>query len=110
MKFKFLSILCLAAIAGLAGCGKSDNTNKANVNANTNANVAVVNTAPVKDAAVQAAVEDALKKKGFTDIQVDATTTGVTLRGSVAKDKMSEAVQTAQEAGKKPVKNELVGK
>ena len=101
MKFKFLSIVCLAAVAGLAGCGGSENTNKANVNANANV---VTNTAtapaPMKDAAVQAAVEDAMKKKGFTDVQVDATTTGVTLRGTVEKGKMTEAVQAAQEAAK----------
>ena len=64
----------------------------------------------MKDTAVQAAVEDALKKNGITDVSVDATTTGVTLRGTVAKDKMAEAVHIAQEAGKKPVKNELTEK
>ena len=114
MKFKFLAVLSLAAVAGLAGC-RGDDANKTNVNANANkanANIAVVTTpaAPVKDAAVQASVEDAMKKKGFTDVTVDATTTGVTLRGSVAKGKMAEAVQAAQEAGKKPVKNELTEK
>jgi uncharacterized membrane protein len=65
---------------------------------------------PAKDAAVQATVEDALKKAGITGVTVDATTTGITLRGTVEKDKLAEAVRIAQEAGKKPVKNELTEK
>ena len=51
-----------------------------------------------------------MKKKGYTDVTVEATTAGITLRGSVPKGKMAEAVQAAQEAGKKPVKNELTEK
>ncbi|MGI9054993.1 MAG: hypothetical protein ACR2F2_04235 [Pyrinomonadaceae bacterium] len=109
MKFKFLTVLSLAAVAGLAGCG-GDKTNTANINDNANVVVTNTTTAPVKDAAVQAAVEDALKKAGITDVSVDATTTGVTLRGTGDKDKMAEAVRVAQEAGKKPVKNELTEK
>ena len=70
MKFKFLSILCLAAIAGLAGCGGSENTNKANVNANANV-VTNTATAPMKDAAFKQQLEDALAKKaGITDVRL----------------------------------------
>lgn len=114
MKFKILAVLTLAAVAGLAGCGgdeKANNANKANLNAANNSTATAPTMAPpAKDAAVQTAVEDAMKKKGFNDVVVDATTSGVTLRGSVPKGKMAEAVQTAQEAGKKPVKNELTEK
>lgn len=114
MKIKFLAVLGLAAVAGLAGCKGAANTT-------TNTNTVVTNTTTsnvamstpmstpmaMPDTATKATVEDALKKKNITGVTVDATTTGVTLRGSVAKGKMAEAVQVAQEAGKKPVKNEL---
>ncbi|CAN5765004.1 hypothetical protein BH20ACI4_BH20ACI4_14400 [soil metagenome] len=113
MKIKFLSVLCLAAAAGLAGCGGSDNTNKANANSNTANNgtaTAPTMAPPAKDEAVQAAVEDALKKANITGVTVDATQSGVTLRGTVEKGKMAEAVRVAQEAGKKAVKNELTEK
>ncbi len=111
MKTKFLAVISLAAIAGLAGCKGSDNTNVNKMNTNVATNVAMSTpAAPMKDAAVQAAVEDAMKKKGFNDVQVEATTTEVTLRGTVPKDKMTEAVQAAQEVAKRKVNNDLVGK
>lgn len=52
-------------------------------------------------------VQNALWQKGFVNVMVEATTKMITLRGTIPKGKMAEAVQTAQEAGKKPVKNEL---
>ena len=113
MKVKFISVLCLAAAAGLAGCGGSDNTNKANANVNSNVrNTATAPTMapPARDTAVESVVKEAMTKKGITDVTVEASTTGITLRGSVPKGKMAEAVQAAQEAGKKPVKNELTEK
>ncbi len=108
MKIKIIAILGLSSFLLLGACKGDSNTNT-NVNKmNTNAVVvAPTVAAPAKDTATESAVMDALKKKGYTDVTVDATTTQVTLRGSVAKGKMGEAVQTAQEAGKKPVKNEL---
>lgn len=114
MKIKFLAILCLTAAAGLAGCGGDDktntNVNKANTNVTNSAATAPTMAPPAKDAAVQASVEDALKKANITGVTVDATQSGVTLRGTVEKGKMAEAVRVAQEAGKKPVKNELTEK
>ncbi|MFV0389598.1 MAG: BON domain-containing protein [Pyrinomonadaceae bacterium] len=62
------------------------------------------------DSADQTKIQDALKKAGFTDVTVDTTTTPATLRGSVPKGKMSTAVQVAQEAAGKPVKNEITEK
>lgn len=56
----------------------------------------------VPDPATKAAVEGALKKKGFNDVMVDATDKGVKLTGTVAKGKKQEAQMTATEAGKKP--------
>ncbi len=113
MKIKIIAITGLAAVLFLGAC-KGD----ANVNANMankmNANMMNSNMAtpmmPTTDMATKTAVESALKAKGFNDVVVDATTTGVTLRGTVEKGKMGEAVQTAQEAGKKAVKNELTEK
>ncbi len=111
MKLKILTITGLAAVMFLGGCKGNANTNANVTNLNANTNMAVMApAAPVMDAATKSAVEAALKAKGFTDVTVDATTTGVTLRGSVAKGKMSEAVQAAQESGKKAVKNELTEK
>ena len=114
MKIKILTISSLAAVLFLGACKGDTNTNanmmnKANTNANTTMTAATP-MMPATDPATKSAVEAALKGKGFTDVTVDATTTGVTLRGSVAKGKMAEAVQVAQEAGKKAVKNELTEK
>ena len=64
--------------------------------------------APIADAATKTLVEDALKKKGFDKVSVEATTTEVTLRGTVGKGKMAEAVQTAQETAKRKVNNQIV--
>lgn len=58
----------------------------------------------------QKKIEDALKAKGFTDVKVDTTTTPATIRGTVAKGKLAEAVKVAQEAAGKPVKNEVTEK
>ncbi len=56
----------------------------------------------VPDPATKAAVEAALKKKGFNEVTVDATDKAVKLMGTVAKGKKQEAQMTATEAGKKP--------
>ncbi|MEZ5429117.1 MAG: BON domain-containing protein [Pyrinomonadaceae bacterium] len=66
--------------------------------------------APVPDMATKTAVEDALKKKGMTEITVEATAAEVILRGTVPKDKMAEAVKTAQETAKRKVNNQLTEK
>ena len=52
-----------------------------------------------------------MKKKGLNDINVTATTTEVTLRGTVpTQQKMGEAVQIANETGKVKVTNQLTVK
>ena len=75
-------------------------------------NEVTVKAPPVKtsDSADKGKIEAALKKKGFNDVTVDTTTSPATLRGSVPKGKMSEAIQAAQEAAGKPVKNEITEK
>jgi hypothetical protein len=96
----------------LSGCGNSANSNKAaNSNANKANNIAATPT-PVsaEDLATKAKIEDALKKAGFENITVDATTNPMAIRGSVAKDKMAEIIFVAQQAAGKDLKNELVEK
>lgn len=110
MKVKILAITGLAAILFLGACKGDANVNANMANMNANMNMAATPVMPAMDTATKSAVESALKAKGFNDVTVDATTAGVTLRGSVEKGKMGEAVQVAQEAGKKAVKNELTEK
>ncbi len=111
MKIKVLTILSLAAFLLMVGCKGAATSNTANGNMMSNSNsMANSMTAPMADSATKSVVESALTKAGITGVTVDATTAGVTLRGSVAKGKMGEAVQVAQEAGRKPVKNELTEK
>jgi len=111
MKIRVLTVLSLSAFLLLVGCRGAANTNTTNGNMMMNGNsMANSMTAPMTDSATKATVESALAKAGITGVTVDATTTGVTLRGTVAKDKMGEAVRVAQESGKKAVKNELTEK
>lgn len=116
MKTKVLAVLGLAAVVGFGACKGSTNTNTATNNANT---VVVATPSPVAktteaattDPNLKGKIETALKGKGFSEVTVDTTTTPVTLRGSVAKGKLGEVVQVAQEAnGGKPVKNEVTEK
>lgn len=62
---------------------------------------------PVVDAAAQQAVENALREKGFYEVTVEATTTEVTLRGTVPKGKLAQMMQTAQEVAKRKVNNQV---
>ena len=108
MKIKVLAVLGLAAATGLAGCRSATNTNTTvATNTNTgmmNANVTMATpmSTPMAapDTATQKIVEDALKKGGLNDVTVSATTTEVTLRGTVAKGKLGEAVRIATDASK----------
>lgn len=156
MKFKFITVLSLAAVLFLGACGKSDadlqksaetavkakaptatvvvkdgvatltgevENDAAKAAAEAAAKVdgvkSVTNNltvkpaptpAPVADAATKTAVEEALKKKGLTDVTVEATTTEVTLRGTVPKGKMAEVMQTATETAKRKVNNQVTEK
>ena len=116
MKIKVLAVLGLATFIGLVGCRGTANSNTmvvTNTNTtNTNMMMATPMATPMAmaDPATKKTIEDALAKKGITGVTVDAMSTGVTLRGTVAKGKMAEAVQIAQEAGRKSVKSELTEK
>ncbi len=115
MKIKFLAVLGLAAVAGVGACKSTTTTNNANM-VTTNTNMAMSTATPMMTATPAAAdmntkntVESAITKAGITGVMVDATTTEITLRGSVAKGKMTEAVRIANEkGGGKKVNNQLV--
>lgn len=109
MRIKLLAVLCLSTFLFLTGC-------RGNANTNTNTNTATVATptalpktteTAAVDNTLKTKIEDALKKKGFTTVTVDASTTPATLRGTYPKGKLDEVIATAQEAAGKPVKNEM---
>lgn len=115
MKIKVLTVFSLAVFLFMVGCKGAANTNVANTNSMTNSNsmansMTNTMTAPAMDSAAKSAVESALTKAGITGVTVDATTASVTLRGSVAKGKMAEAVKIANETGKRRVDNQLTEK
>jgi len=109
MKIKFLAVLCLAVLSSMVGCKSATNTNvnTTNANMNTNANM----TMAVADPATEAAVKAALAKKGLNDVTVQATTTEITIRGTVPKGKLGEAMMAASEAGRnRKVTNQVTEK
>lgn len=115
MKIKFLAVLGLAAVAGLAGCKSAANTNTVVVTntANTTMATPVVKTgeSATVDPNMKSKMEATLKSKGFTDVTVDTTGGKMTLRGTVAKGKLAELMMAAVEAnGGKPVENQVTEK
>lgn len=114
MKIKVLAILGLAVVFGLAGCRGDSPTNT-----NTNTNMIVATPSPVMktnesamtDPNLKSKIEADLKAKGFTDVTVDTTAPKMTVRGTVAKGKMGEMMQTIMAAnGGKPVDNQVTEK
>ena len=68
MKTKILIILSLATVVFFAGCKSETNTNTMNANA-MNANAVVKPTESAKtDPMMDNKIQDALKAKGFTDV------------------------------------------
>ena len=85
--------------------------NKPSVNTNSNkATNTVPTTVSVSDAATKIKIEGSLKKAGFADITVDATTTPISIRGTVTRDKVAEVIFVAEQAAGKPLKNEITEK
>lgn len=55
-----------------------------------------------------AKIQEALRKKGFTQVKVSEENNIIVLRGKYPKGRLSEAIQTAQEANEgKPLRNEM---
>jgi hypothetical protein len=65
------------------------------------------NEVGVLDYVMTQALESAFEQKEFKDISAEATTTEVTLRGTVPKGKLADAVRIAQETAKRKIKNQL---
>ena len=112
MKIKVLVILSLSAMLFLGACGGNKNTNATNNTAVVTATatptpVVKTNESAAVDPALKTKIEDALKKKGYSTVIVEASATGATLRGTYPKGKLDEVMQTANEAAGKPVKNEM---
>ncbi len=61
----------------------------------------------VFDYSMTQALQTAFVQKGFKEVSAEATTTQVTLRGTVPKGKFAEAVRTAQEIAKRKIKTLL---
>ena len=111
MKIRVLTVLSLSAFLLLVGCRGAANTNTANGNMTMNGNMtANSTTASAADSAAKNAVEAALKSKGFNDVTVEATSTEVTIRGTIPKGRMGEVNQVAQETGKRKVNNQVIEK
>ncbi len=99
MKIKFLAVFCMAMFSLMIGCKSATNANMANANANMNANMTMKTPMmAASDPAAETAVKAALVKKGLTDVTVTATTTEITLRGTVPKGKLTDAMMAANEA------------
>jgi hypothetical protein len=110
MKIKLLiSTGLLSLILALSGCGGGASTNNATATV-TPTPIPKTTEVATTDPALKSKIEDALKKKGYNDVTVDTSTTPATIRGTVPKGKVQDAVQTAQEAAGKPIKNELTEK
>jgi osmotically-inducible protein OsmY len=113
MKIKILAVLSLAVIVFAAGCrggnNAANNTNTTNANMNT-AMPTTTATVAAKDATAESAVKAAMDKAGYKDVTVDANASEVTLRGTVPKGKLGDAVRIATETGKRKVNNQLTEK
>jgi hypothetical protein len=105
-----LTILSLTAFLFMVGCRGAANTNTANGNMMNGNSMTNSMTAPMADNAAKNAVEAALRSKGFNDVTVEATTTEVTIRGTIPKGKMAEVNQVAQETGRRKVNNQVIEK
>ncbi len=69
--------------------------------------VGVQNNSQIPDYATQHFVINTLMQKGFYNVTVEATTTEVTIRGTVPKGKMADAIMIAQETAKRKINNQL---
>jgi osmotically-inducible protein OsmY len=115
--------LALAFALGSAACGGKDNANNAN-NA-SNANSAAVNTNGISntisnagnvisnmtssatDAGLKNAIEANLTRYGVTGVTVEVNDKEVTLKGSIPRAKLQDAMKAANEASPKKVNNQL---
>jgi osmotically-inducible protein OsmY len=114
--------LTLALALGSAACGgKDDHANANNSNSASNANSAAVNTNAVSntsnaisnstssatDAGLKNAIEANLTRYGVAGVTVEVKDKEVTLKGSIPRAKLQDAMKAANEASPKKVNNQL---
>lgn len=115
-------LLCAAlagvAALGTAGCGNrgenananNGNANRAAVNSNYSsgtANTVTNATQGVSDAALKNTIQANLTRAGVSGVEVEVADGVVTLKGSVPRAKMQDAVKAANDASPKKVNNQL---
>ncbi|MDT5296104.1 MAG: hyperosmotically inducible periplasmic protein [Acidobacteriota bacterium] len=104
-----VSAVLLLALSAVSCGGKGDNAN-ANGAANANrANTNVVSNmaAPATDAALKNRVEANLTKYNVSGVTVEVANGEVTLKGNIARAKLSDAMKAANEADPKKVNNQM---
>jgi osmotically-inducible protein OsmY len=118
--------LTLVLALGASACGgKDDHANANNANSASNANTAAVNTngvsntisnagnaisnatAATADAALKRLVETNLTRYGVAGVTVEVSDKEVTLKGSIPRAKLQDAMKAANEASPKKVNNQL---
>ena len=82
---------------------RNENSAAANSNANTISNI----TSPSTDTALRNTVEANLTRYGVTGVTVDVSNGEVTLRGSIPRAKLQDAMKAANEANPKRVNNQM---
>lgn len=110
----------LALALGAAGCGNKDDhaantaansaantANRAANVANTTANAVSNATTSTTDTALKNTVQANLTRYGVTGVTVDVSDGEVTLKGSIPRAKLADAMKAANEASPKKVNNQL---
>jgi len=117
--------LTVAVALGAAACGGGDNANANNANSASNRNTAAVNTnavsntisnaanavsnaaAGASDTAIKNLVQANLTRYGVSGVTVEVANGEVTLKGSIPRAKLQDAMKAANEASPKKVNNQL---
>jgi osmotically-inducible protein OsmY len=110
----------LALALGAAGCGNKDDhaantaanvagntANRAGNVANATSNAVSNATAGATDAALKNTVEANLTRYGVSGVTVEVSGGEVTLKGSIPRAKLQDAMKAANEASPKKVNNQL---
>lgn len=113
-KKKVVAVALLALLSlGAASC-KSGSENNSNAAANRNAAVVLSTPTPAPapsippDTALKNTIEANLTKAGVTGVTVEIAGGEVTLKGSIPRAKLQDAMKAANDAGPKKVNNQLV--
>jgi osmotically-inducible protein OsmY len=97
-------------VAGGTACGGQDNANVVNANRSGNANAIITVSTPAtasQDTALRNTVEANLTRAGVTGVTVEVANGEVTLKGSIPRARLQDAMKAANDAGPKKVNNQL---